>query len=153
MARQIVIGCDDAACDLKAVLVETLEKMGIEFEDVGVVSSKDKTIYPQVAERVANAIIASGDKKLGILLCGTGIGMCISANKFPGIYAAVCHDSFSSERAKLSNNTNVICMGARVIEPELAKKNLIEWLSLEFKDGSSTPKVNHIKAIERKVMK
>ena len=153
MGRQIVIGCDDAACDLKAVLLETLEKMGIEVEDVGVVSSKDKTIYPQVAERVANAIIASGYKKHGILLCGTGIGMSISANKFPGIYAAVCHDSFSSERAKLSNNTNVICMGARVIGHELAKKNLMEWLSLEFKDGSSTPKVNYIKAIERKVMK
>ena len=74
--------------------------------------------------------------------------MAITANKFPGIRAAVCHDSYSAERAKLSNNANVLCMGARVIGPELAKQLVAEWLSLKFRDGSSTPKVEAIQEIE-----
>jgi ribose 5-phosphate isomerase B len=76
--------------------------------------------------------------------------MAIAANKFPGIYAAVCHDNYSAERARLSNNSNVLCMGARIIGPELAKKVLREWLRLEFQGGSSLPKVETIKAIERR---
>lgn len=74
--------------------------------------------------------------------------MAMTANKFPGIRAAVCHDSYSAERAKLSNNANVMCMGARVIGPELAKQLVLEWLSLEFQDGPSTPKVEAIQEIE-----
>lgn len=153
MARKMVVGCDDAACDLKNYLIGVLQKEGIEVEDVGVADASDKTVYPLVAERVAKAIIESGYEKHGLLICGTGIGMAISVNKFPGIYAAVCHDQFSTERAKLSNNGNVICMGARVIGPELAKMNLLQWIGLTFKEGSSTPKVNAIKEIERRNMK
>jgi ribose 5-phosphate isomerase B len=153
MARKMVVGCDDAACELKSILKEVLTKQGIEFEDVGVADSSDKTIYPLVAEKVAQAIIDSGYEKQGLLICGTGIGMSISANKFPGIYAAVCHDEFSTERAKLSNNSNVICMGSRVIGPEVAKKNLVHWLGLTFKDGSSTPKVKAIEEFEKRNMK
>uniref|UniRef100_UPI003FEF52B5 RpiB/LacA/LacB family sugar-phosphate isomerase n=1 Tax=Eisenbergiella tayi TaxID=1432052 RepID=UPI003FEF52B5 len=84
--------------------------------------------------------------------CGTGIGMAISANKFPGIRAAVCHDIFSTERSVLSNNCSVMCMGERVIGKELAIKMVEKWISLEFVDGSSTPKVNAIKEIERETM-
>jgi ribose 5-phosphate isomerase B len=79
--------------------------------------------------------------------------MSITANKFPGIYAAVCHDNYSAERARLSNNSNVICMGARVIGPELAKKVLGEWLNLEFSGGRSQSKVDTIKKIEEKTFK
>lgn len=153
MYRKMVIGCDEAACELKSILAEVLRKKGIEFEDVGVMEAADKTYYPLVAEKVAKAIIDSGYEKQGMLLCGTGIGMSIAANKHPGIYAAVCHDQYSTERAKLSNNCNVICMGARVIGPELAKKNLEQWLDLTFKDGSSTPKVAAIKDIEKRQMR
>jgi ribose 5-phosphate isomerase B len=98
---------------------------------------------------VAEKIVASNYEKEGILICGTGIGMAITANKFRGIYAAVCHDSYSAERARLSNNSNVLCMGARIIGPELAKKILREWLNLEFKGGRSLPKVQRIAAIEQ----
>ena len=98
-------------------------------------------------------IIRSGYAKRGVLVCGTGIGMCITANKFPGIRAAVGHDCFSAERSILSNNGNVLCFGARVIGPELAKKILREWITLEFQDGSSTPKVQAILDIERENMK
>jgi ribose 5-phosphate isomerase B len=77
--------------------------------------------------------------------------MAMCANKFPGIRAAVCHDNFSAERSKLSNDGNVLCMGARIIGPELAKKVAREWLSLEFKDGSSTPKVKGIKELDKRI--
>jgi ribose 5-phosphate isomerase B len=151
--KDIVIGCDNAAVELKNTIIKVLTQKGINYEDVGVCTSDDDTIYPDVAAKVCNSIIESGYKKEGILICGTGIGMAISANKFPGIYAAVCHDTYSSERARLSNDTNVITMGARVIGPELAKKVIEEWLKLEFKPGSSTPKVEKIKEYEKQNFK
>jgi len=149
MAKPIVIGCDNAAVDLKNTLIEVLRQMDIPYEDAGVGSEDDQTLYPAVAERVCEAIIESGYQKEGIILCGTGIGMAMTANKFPGIFAAVCHDSFSAERSRLSNNGNVICMGARVIGPELAKKILREWLTLEYiPGGSSQPKVDRMRSID-----
>jgi len=148
--RKIVIGCDNAAVDLKENLVAFLKSKEIEVEDVGCKSSDDSTNYPTIAGRVCNKVIESGYTKRGILLCGTGIGMCISANKFKGIRAAVCHDNYSAERSILSNNGNVLCMGARVVGIELAKKVLSEWITLEFEDGSSTPKVQEIIGIENK---
>lgn len=148
--KEIVIGCDNAAVELKNVLIGLLKEEGYKFENVGVDSADDPTEYPLVAQQVAEKIIASKYQKEGILVCGTGIGMSITANKFPGIYAAVCHDSYSAERARLSNNSNVICMGARIIGPELAKKTLREWLSLEFTGGRSLSKVQRIMEIEKR---
>jgi len=151
MKKELVIGCDNAAVGLKKVIIKLLDELGYKYEDVGVTGEEDPTYYPNVAKMVAERIIASDYKKEGILICGTGIGMAITANKFPGIYAAVCHENYSAERARLSNNTNVICMGARIIGPELAKKVMKEWLSLEFQGGSSQAKVDTIKDIERGV--
>lgn len=147
--KEIVIGCDNAAVELKKHIIGVLEEKGIPYEDIGVYSPQDEEIYPLVAKKLVQKIIESNYRKEGILLCGTGIGMAISANKFPGIYAAVCHDIYSAERARLSNNTNVLTMGARVIGPETAKRIVREWLELEFKPGSSTPKVEKIKEFER----
>lgn len=151
--KHYVIGCDNAAVGLKRQLIGLLEELGHSYEDVGVGPEGDETIYPSIAEAVARRIMESNYEKEGILICGTGIGMAITANKFPGIYAAVCHDNFSAERARLSNNTNVICMGARVIGPELAKKILREWLSLEFQGGRSLPKVSRIEEIESEMFR
>ena len=106
-----------------------------------------------MAQKVCETIIESGYTKDGIIICGTGIGMAMTANKFKGIRAAVCHDNFSAERSRLSNDGNVLCMGARVIGPELAKKIVAEWISLTFVDGGSTPKVEAIKDIEAQNMK
>lgn len=147
-AEAIVIGCDNAAVDLKKHITALLESKGIKYEDMGVSSPDDNTYYPLIAKRVCEEIIKSGYKKDGILLCGTGIGMAMTANKFRGIRAAVCHDSFSAERSRLSNDANVLCMGARVIGVELAKKITKEWLELGFVDGPSTPKVNALKEID-----
>jgi ribose 5-phosphate isomerase B len=138
---------------MKVMLIKFLESKGITVENMGCDSADDPTNYPTVAKRVCQAIIASGFEKQGILVCGTGIGMCMSANKFKGIRAAVCHDNFSAERSILSNSANVLCMGERVIGHELAKKIVGEWITLEFKDGPSTPKVQEIIAIEEANMK
>lgn len=153
MTKELVLGCDNAAVGLMQEIRTLLDQKKIPYTSVGVEDASDETYYSSVAQKVAEAIIASGYQKEGLLICGTGIGMAITANKFPGIYAAVCHDNYSAERARLSNDTNVICMGARIIGPELAKKVLEEWLSLEFKGGRSQPKVDVIKAIEKKVYK
>ncbi len=153
MIDTIVIGCDNAAVDLKNVLVDFLKKNNINVEDVGCFTKKDSIYYPDVAARVCKTIINSGYKKKGVLVCGTGIGMSIAANKFFGIRAALCHDNFSAERSVLSNNCNVLCMGERVIGYELAKKILGEWITLNFKDGPSTPKVEAIVKIEAQNMK
>lgn len=144
----IVIGCDNAAVALKDELIAFLKKKGVTVENMGCDSTEDKTNYPTIAKRVCEAIIESDYSKRGVLVCGTGIGMCMTANKFKGIRAAVGHDSFSAERSILSNNGNVICFGERVIGKELAKKILGEWITLTFKDGSSTPKVQEIIDIE-----
>ena len=151
--KTIVIGCDNAAVLMKNMLVDFLKEKGVTVEDVGCDSADDPTYYPNIAERVCNKIIDSGYEKDGMLICGTGIGMAMTANKFKGIRAAVCHDNYSAERSRLSNNANVLCMGERVIGHELAKKIAGEWITLSFKDGGSTPKVNAILEIERKNMK
>ena len=152
-ADTIIIGCDNAAVEMKNKVIELLQSKGIKVEDVGVNSADDDTYYPLVAKNVCGKIIDSGYTKDGILICGTGIGMAMAANKFKGIRAAVCHDNFSAERSRLSNDGNVLCMGARVIGIELAKKVVGEWISLEFVDGRSTPKVEAIMHIDEENMK
>lgn len=151
--KKFIIGCDNAAVPLKTALKEMLLSMGAEVEDIGCYTSDDPEVYPMVAKRLCEKIIESNYEKYGILVCGTGLGMCMVANKFPGIRAGVCHDAFSAERLALSNDGNVICFGERVIGTELAKKCLQIWIGLTFKDGSSTPKVQAIKQIETETMR
>lgn len=151
--KTVVVGCDNAAVGLKNILIEHMKKQGITVEDMGCDTAEDSTYYPLIAKKVCDRIIESNYTKEGVLICGTGIGMAMTANKFKGIRAAVCHDIYSAERAKLSNNGNVICMGERVIGSELAKKILDEWLGLSFVDGSSTPKVQAIIDIENTNLK
>lgn len=151
--KKIVIGAAKAGIELKEVLKELLEEEGIEYEDVGLNSADEDVYYPSVAKRVAQKIIDSDYKKKGILICGTGIGMAITANKFPKIYAAQVYDTYASERASLSNDANVITLGSRITGPVLAKKIVKEWLGLEFKPGRSTPKLKEIYAMEKENLK
>lgn len=148
-SKNYVIGTDEAGFLLKKTIIDFLDKEGIDYEDVGVNSNNDKTIYPQIAKKVVDKIKESNYEKEGILICGTGIGMSITANKFPNIYAAACYDIYAAERARLSNNTNIITLGARIIGPVLAIKILKKWFSLEFKGGASAKKVNKIKKYEK----
>lgn len=144
----IAIGCDEAAYQLKMVMIRHLKAQpGVDVTDFGA-QAGETVLYPDVAKVVAEAV-ARGDYDRGILFCGTGIGMCITANKVPGIRAAVCHDPFSTERARKSNDAQILCMGERVIGQELAEYLVDIWLQCDFSGGGSAPKVERIKEIER----
>lgn len=147
---KLVIGCDNAAVELKDAIKEYIaETRKVELIDVGVVNSNDTTYYPNIVKQAVELIKdEESEVEHGILICGTGIGMALTANKFKGIRAAVCHDVYSAERAKLSNNANVLTMGARVIATELAKKIVDVWLDNEYTGGRSVPKVTLINEIE-----
>ena len=148
---KIAIGCDEAGCGLKHIIIDLLQKEGIEVTDEGC-RDDEVVLYPNIAERVAN-IVADGEADRGILICGTGIGMAMAANKVKGIRAAVCHDPFSTERSRKSNDAQIMCMGARVIGPELAKMLVKLWLTCDFAGGGSAPKVEAIKQMEEKNFK
>jgi ribose 5-phosphate isomerase B len=148
--RRLVIGADDAGLGLKDVIKAYLDERGVAYDDVGVDSpdATDKGIdYPDVAEVAATAI-RDGRYARGILICGTGIGMAITANKVPGVRAALAHDVYSAQRARRSNDAQVLTMGARVIAPQAAEKVLDHWLASEFEGGGSAPKVEKMNAVD-----
>ena len=141
--KPIAIGADDAAWEFRSIITNYLDSLNITWVDFSSDKQPDNRYYPDIADAVAMAI--KEDKfARGILICGTGIGMSIVANKVPGIRAAQCHDTFSAERARKSNNAQIITLGARVIGPELAKKIIDAWLNSEFEGGGSSVKVERI---------
>jgi ribose 5-phosphate isomerase B len=144
----IAIGCDHNGLKLKNVIVQLLREKGIEFEDYGTMT-KDPIDYPDIAEKVAGSIVQRKHDR-GILICGTGLGMAIAANKVRGIRAATCHDIYSAERARKSNNAQILTMGALIIGPELAKKLVEAWLVSEFQGGRSERKVKKIMEVEKR---
>ena len=145
---RIAIGCDEAAYQLKVEIMKHLNgRKDIEVIDFGA-KAGDIVLYPDVAYSVADAV-AKAEFDRGILVCGTGIGMAICANKVPGIRAAVCHDPFSTERSRKSNNAQIMCMGERVIGVELAKYLVDIWLDCDFAGGGSLPKVERINTLEK----
>ena len=148
---KIAIGCDEAAYSLKVEIMKHLQSKNIEVVDFGA-EAGDIVLYPDVAVKVAEAV-AKGEFERGILVCGTGIGMAITANKVPGIRAAVCHDPFSAERARKSNDAQIMCMGERVIGVELAKYLVDIWLNCDFAGGGSAPKVDRIMEYEQEYLK
>ena len=129
----IVLGCDHGGFELKNVIIEHLKAEGVEYIDVGCYTP-ESIDYPEVAEALC-AKITSGEAKLGILVCGTGIGMCMTANKCKGIRAAVCSESYSARLTRLHNDANVLCLGARVVGPGLAAEILDAFLETEFEGG------------------
>ena len=143
---KIALGCDEAAFEFKENIKKYLIELGEEVDDYGVYDT-NPVLYPDVAVKVAKAVVGGKDER-GILLCGTGIGMAIAANKVPGIRAAVCHDPYSAERARKSNNAQIMTMGARVIGIELAKNLVNVWLKSDFLGGGSAEKVDRISEYE-----
>ena len=135
-------------CTLLDVITPAGERV---FEvDTSVVDLSEPGYYADIADRVASSIIA-GENERAILFCGTGIGVCIAANKVPGIRAALTHDAYSADRAAKSNNAQIITMGARVIGPELAKAIVDVWLAAQFDpNGPSASNVEAIGRIDRK---
>lgn len=137
---KIAIGCDPNAAEFKVKIMEYIKELGYEYEDFG----SDDPLYANTATEVANRV-AQGAYDRGILICGTGIGVCIAANKVKGAYAALVSDVYQAQRAQLSNKANIITMGAQVTGIEVAKMMVKEYLSCTFDPHSrSAPKVQRI---------
>ena len=146
MAKKIAIACDHAALELKGEIIKYLETKGIEYVDYGTYTS-DSCNYPDYAEKVCTAVY-NGEQDMGILVCGTGIGMSIAANKFKGIRAAALSDHFSAKYTRLHNNTNVLCLGGRVIGIGTALELADLFVHTEFEGGRHQKRVNKITEIE-----
>ena len=140
----IAVAADDAGAPLKERLAFWLHQQGYEVKDFGNGTDQD---YPDVAAQVAEAV-ARGEHDRALLICGTGLGMAITANKVPGVRAVTVHDAYSAERARKSNNAQVLTMGARVIAPEAAEMVLQHWLDSEFEGGRSAPKVDKMNQVD-----
>lgn len=143
---RVAIGCDEAGYRLKELLSDFMLSLNWGVDDFGC-HSEESVDYPDVAYSVASAV-ARGEYDRAVLICGTGIGMAIAANKLPGVRAAQAHDPYSAERARKSNNAQIISLGARVIGPELAKCVLAAWLQSDFEGGNSVRKVDKITQLD-----
>lgn len=149
---KIALGADEVGETLLAVIREQLAEIAdVEFTDLSASAGDDVEYYADVAERVSQSV-AGGDHDRGILICGTGLGMAMSACKVPTIRAATCHDVYSAERAIKSNNAQIMTMGARVIGSESAKTVVDAWINSEWEEGTrSEPKVKRMIEIEERL--
>ncbi|MGI6701121.1 MAG: ribose 5-phosphate isomerase B [Christensenellales bacterium] len=148
---KIAIGTDHGGICLKQAVLDTLKYMNIEFVDFGTHCEKSCD-YPDFALPVAEAV-SKGEFDKGILLCGTGIGISIAANKVKGIRAAVVTNEFTARACAAHNNANIVCMGGRVITPEQAKLLVKVWLDTPFEEGRHTLRLKKIQDIENTYMK
>ncbi len=144
--KTIVIGCDQAAYDLKQDVMKHLEERGFKYTDVGTYSTESVN-YPDYAHKVCEKI-QNGEADLGILICGTGIGMSMAANKHKGIRAACCADTFSAEMTRKHNDANVLCFGARVLGKGVALQIVDSFLDNEFEGGRHKVRVDMFMSLE-----
>jgi ribose 5-phosphate isomerase B len=146
-AMKIVLGCDHAGFLLKPAILETIRKAGHTVLDVGT----DSTVpvdYPDIVRKVGAAILEKKADR-GILICGSGVGACIAANKIRGIYAAICHDVYSAHQGVEHDDMNVLCLGSRIIGPELARELVLAFLAARFsKEERHRRRVKKTRAIE-----
>ncbi len=144
----IAIGSDHGGYQLKCAVIKWMDAQGIEYRDFGCDSEKSVD-YPDIAEPVAKAIVA-GECERGILICGTGIGISLAANKVKGIRAACCSDCFSAQMCRKHNNANILCFGGRVVGEGLALMMVDEFLHTDFEGGRHERRVNKIMEIENR---
>jgi ribose 5-phosphate isomerase B len=148
---EIMVASDHGGFDLKNAIVELLAEREIIFTDCGT-HDLDSVDYPDYAQRVAESVSA-GKADAGILVCGTGIGMSISANKLPGVRAALVHDEFTAQMAKEHNNANILVMGGRILSIEAGKRLVEVWLDTEYEGGRHQNRLDKISVIEQKQVK
>ncbi len=144
--KKMVVGCDHGGVELKRELVDVLTERGWTVEDVGC-HTGDSVDYPDYAATVARRV-AAGEARLGLLICGTGIGMSMAANRVPGVRAALCGDAFSAEMTRRHNDANVLCLGARVVGPGLAATILAAFLDAPFDGDRHRRRIDKIHALE-----
>jgi ribose 5-phosphate isomerase B len=146
---RIAIGADHRGLELKQFIIKLLDQTGHSYEDLGT-HTADSVDYPDIAQRVAEKV-AKGDFELGILICDTGIGMCIAANKVRGIRAALVHDTFSALRARQHNDANILCLGTG--ETQDTVREIVEiFLSTQFEGGRHQRRLDKIKAMEERAV-
>ena len=143
----IAIGCDHAAVALKETVIKFLTENGYEVKDFGA-NAGESVDYPDKALLVAECV-ASGEADKGIIICGTGIGVSIAANKVKGIRCALCSDTFSAHATREHNDANVLCLGGRVIGPAVANQMVDLFIDTEFEGGRHETRVNMIKDLEK----
>ncbi|HYF93368.1 MAG TPA: ribose 5-phosphate isomerase B [Symbiobacteriaceae bacterium] len=143
---KVAIGCDHGGLDLKEAVISVLQELNLEFEDMG---TYDRTScdYPDYAEKVAAAVV-SGQCQQGILICGTGIGMSMAANKVAGIRAALCNELFSAKMARNHNDANILCIGARVVGPGVAQEIVKAYFTADFEAGRHARRVEKINLLD-----
>lgn len=143
----LVIGCDHGGYSLKKEILSHLDEKGVEYKDMG--CDGESVDYPLIAEKVCKEIVG-GNADKGILICGTGIGISIAANKINGIRAAVCTDAYTAKYTRLHNDANVLCMGGRVTGGGVATEMVDVFLSTEFEGGRHERRVGQITALENR---
>ncbi len=146
---RIAVGTDHRGYDIRAKVIELVERLGHEVQDVGTFSS-GAVDYPDIAAQVC-AKVGNGEVERGILVCGTGLGMCIAANKFRGIRAAPCHDDLTAELSRRHNDANVLCLSADLLGERLIDRMIELWLTTPFEGGRHARRVEKIAAIEKAV--
>lgn len=146
LKKKIAIGADHGGFELKGMIASHLRSLGFDVNDVGT-DTDESCDYPVFASRLCDVILR-GDAELGILVCGTGIGMSIAANKHRGIRAACCSDTFSARLTRMHNNANVLCIGARVVGSGLALDLVDAFIGAEFEGGRHTERLSLIERIE-----
>jgi ribose 5-phosphate isomerase B len=145
----IAIGCDHAGFELKKEVISVLQDLGIDTEDFGT----DRPVsvdYPDFGEKVSEAV-SSGKADKGILICGTGIGMSIVANKFPGIRASLCNDLFTARMSRLHNDANILVLGGRIVGPDLAAEIVKTWVATPFEGQRHCARLDKITKIEQRL--
>ncbi|PIP49178.1 MAG: ribose 5-phosphate isomerase B [Chloroflexi bacterium CG07_land_8_20_14_0_80_45_17] len=142
----IALGCDHRGFRIKQAIMEFLPKLNHDYHDFGCYNI-ESVDYPDIAQKVGEAVI-SGDFDQGILICSTGIGMSMAANKIKGIRAALCHDTFTAQRARQDNDANILCLGAENVDVDLALEIVRTYLSTNFEGGRHILRLNKIKALE-----
>ena len=143
----VAIGCDHRGLALKQLIMPLLKKASHSYQDFGCYST-DPVDYPDIAQKVGKAV-ATGEFELGILICSTGIGMSIAANKINGIRAALCCDVFAAQRARQHNDANVLCLGGEDVDTKSALEIVKTFLATDFEGGRHVPRIAKIRALER----
>jgi ribose 5-phosphate isomerase B len=144
--KRIAIGCDHRGFGLKEPIVSFLQNEGYSYQDFGC-HSTEPVDYPDIAQKVGEAV-APGNSDQGVLICSTGIGMCIAANKIQGVRAALCHNVFAAQRARQHNDANVLCLAGEDVDASVALEIVKSFLTTDFEGGRHTRRVNKIRALE-----
>ena len=144
---RIALGCDHRGLEIKQIIIGLLQELNHSYEDFGCYTI-DPVDFPDIAQKVGE-VVASGNFDQGILICSTGIGMSIAANKIKGVRAALCHSTFNAQRARQHNDANILCLGVGDVNDDSALEIVKAYLSANFEGGRHIQRVNKIKALER----